>query len=393
MRVYGVESQWAGRAVRLRHNVARLPVPPAWRWLDIVAGLLLSPLLLISGRARTVIALLLGRLSIAGPRPRSLDCRRESGRVIGREVPGMFCLWWIRRRGNVDYGTEEEADLEFLERRSLASHVGVVARAAVATLYGSPDTSTAPVSNILGLNVDNLSLEEAAAAIASRPRNLNPLQVSFLNADCVNLAMRDAEYRDILCASGLRLGDGIGLKLAGKLLRSPIRQNVNGTDLFPVLCRHLEQADKSVYLLGGRPGVADAVAGWIGAHYSSLRVAGRRDGYFQAGQEADVIASINRSNADVLLVALGAPRQERWISRSLAELDVTAALGVGGLFDFYSGNISRAPRWLREIGMEWTWRLYQEPGRMWKRYLLGNAIFLARVLAARLHKGMQNTCC
>jgi exopolysaccharide biosynthesis WecB/TagA/CpsF family protein len=136
--------------------------------------------------------------------------------------------------------------------------------------------------------------------------------------------------------------------------------------------------------LGGQPGAAEGVRNWIAEHYPAVLTSGYRDGYFSAQQEPDVICDIAQSGADLLLVALGVPQQELWIAQHLSATGVRVARGVGGLFDFYAGPIPRAPQWLREMGLEWLYRLYQESGRMWRRSLLGNVVFLYRVLMERL---------
>ena len=129
--------------------------------------------------------------------------------------------------------------------------------------------------------------------------------------------------------------------------------------------------------------MAEAVARWAKRQYPTLVVAGFRSGYYAPGEEASVVAEIRRARADVLLVAMGAPRQERWLKRHLRHTGAVVGIGVGGLFDFYGGRIPRAPLWLREIGGEWTYRLLQEPRRMWRRYLVGNVAFLWRIVRER----------
>jgi N-acetylglucosaminyldiphosphoundecaprenol N-acetyl-beta-D-mannosaminyltransferase len=170
------------------------------------------------------------------------------------------------------------------------------------------------------------------------------------------------------------------VRLAGKLFNRNIRQNVNGTDLFPELCAAAEKMGLSFYLLGGRAGIAERVAEWMTARHPRLRVAGWRDGYFSSGELPSVLAGIRASRAEILLVAMGAPTQEKWLRQNLPDTGARLGIGVGGLFDFYSGRMPRAPIWMREIGMEWVYRFLQEPERMWRRYLVGNAVFLARVL-------------
>ena len=193
----------------------------------------------------------------------------------------------------------------------------------------------------------------------------------------------------MLAASGR--DTGFGMRIAGRLLNQPVRDNVNGTDLFPRLCAALSLHGRSVYLLGGRPGIAKAAADWAKTHYPLLRIAGAHDGYFGADQTGQVVADIRRSRADVLLVAMGVPVQEGWIDRNSASTGATVTIGVGGLFDYYSGRIPRAPAWMRRCGLEWTFRLIQEPGRLWRRYLVGNLVFLARIGRDRLANSTTNT--
>jgi N-acetylglucosaminyldiphosphoundecaprenol N-acetyl-beta-D-mannosaminyltransferase len=115
------------------------------------------------------------------------------------------------------------------------------------------------------------------------------------------------------------------------------------------------------------------------AKYPRLEIAGMHHGYFDSRHTSTIVNDINTSGAHILLVAMGAPRQDLWLAALREELRVPILMGVGGLFDFYSGNIRRAPMWMREIGLEWVWRLLQEPERMWRRYLIGNPLFLYRV--------------
>jgi N-acetylglucosaminyldiphosphoundecaprenol N-acetyl-beta-D-mannosaminyltransferase len=322
-----------------------------------------------------------GDVALVGPemrRDQALDLTRESNRRIASVQPGLVSTWWIRQRTNVAYTTQTEADLEYVDSKSAKTDVGIALRAALAAAYGGQGGHFERVPEILGLPMDNMTLMEAVNATLEPSETVR--QISFINVDCVNKSVTDHDYRRILRESNLRLADGIGLRIAGKILREEIRQNVNGTDMFPVLCDEMQKRGMKLFLLGGRPGVAEDVAKWIAKRLSADVVAGFRDGYFKRSDEPEIVERINQSGADVLLVAMGAPLQEKWIERNRASLRVRSALGVGGLFDFYSGRVSRAPQWLREIGFEWTWRLIQEPGRMWRRYLVGNVVFLARVM-------------
>lgn len=232
---------------------------------------------------------------------------------------------------------------------------------------------------IRGLRLLNLALDEAVAAIESAVLRRHPMRVAFVNADCINIAARDAAYREQLGDMDWVFVDGIGMRIAGQVLKQPVRDNVNGTDLFPLLCESLAGHRRSLYLLGGRPGVAEAAASWAKRRYPTLCIAGTADGYFDPHATDRVLSDIRHSGADVLLVAMGVPLQEAWISRHAETAGATVTIGVGGLFDYYSGRIPRAPAWMRGLGLEWVFRLMQEPGRLWRRYLVGNIVFLARI--------------
>jgi N-acetylglucosaminyldiphosphoundecaprenol N-acetyl-beta-D-mannosaminyltransferase len=244
-----------------------------------------------------------------------------------------------------------------------------------------------PQIRLFDIEIDNVTMEQAVAAIVDRLKGETAAQVSFVNADCVNIACRNREYLETLQQSDLVFADGIGVRVAGKVLGQPVRDNVNGTDMFPRLAAALQGSGNRVYLLGGREGVAEGVAGWLNENYPGVEVAGWRNGYFSADEEGQVIEDIRKSGADLVLVAFGAPRQEVWIRRNLSKLGAKVAVGVGGLFDFYCGRVPRAPHWIRQLGMEWCYRLYREPQRLWRRYLVGNFVFLARVARLRFARG------
>ncbi len=249
----------------------------------------------------------------------------------------------------------------------------------------APRPATAlPRIKLFDIEIDNVTLEQAVEAIVARLDGDEPTQVSFVNADCVNIACRSPEYLNALQQSELVFADGIGVRMAGNVLGQPVRDNVNGTDIFPRLAAALQGTGKRIYLLGGRPGVAEGVARWLAKNYPGVALAGWRHGYFSSEDEAKVIEDIRRSGADLVLVALGAPRQELWIRRFRSKLGAKVVIGVGGLLDFFSGRIPRAPRWIRRLGMEWCYRLCQEPQRLWRRYLVGNVVFLVRLAKLRL---------
>lgn len=329
-----------------------------------------------------------GDMAIVGPRPITpdeLELSANAGRRRHTDRPGCLCLWWIRRRANIDYGSEAESDAEYVDGFSFRTDLGIMARAMLAAIYGDRSTADDARVRILGIPVDNVSLDGAVDQIVEltelADRNH---RICFVNADCANIACRNPQYRDSLESADRVYADGIGMKMAGRFLKTGVRQNVNGTDLFPRLCERMGESGKRLFLLGAKPGVADRVGAWVEQHHPNVNLCGVQHGYFSESDLDDVLASIRDARPDVLLVAFGAPKQDLWIQRHLKSTGARVAIGVGGLFDFYSGDVSRAPLWMREIGMEWVWRFLQEPQRMWKRYFLGNGVFLFRVFCERL---------
>ena len=344
-----------------------------------------------SGVARSLPSLInvwRGEMSLIGPRsiaPGAVSAAERQAWKRFNTRPGLFCLWWLRSRTNIAYGTEMGADAEYVETQSFLGDLGIALRAIPATLYGEGVEVAPDRIDLLGMTINNLTMDEAVDEIVVRAQNLVSTQICFVNADCANIAWNNADYCEVLRKSDLVLADGIGMKLAGSLLNSNIRQNVNGTDMFPRLCSVLEKESLGMFLLGGRPGVAADVAQWIKSNYPGAEVSGHHHGYFSDEDLPAIVAAIRSSSARILLVAFGAPKQEQWIQAHLEATGPMVSLGVGGLFDFYSGRIPRAPAWVREVGMEWFFRFWQEPRRMGRRYLVGNLIFLGRVLRERFH--------
>jgi len=220
------------------------------------------------------------------------------------------------------------------------------------------------------------SRQDAVALLLDGARR----RVAFINADCVNIASRDAAYARDIDRMDLLLPDGSGLALAAKMLGKRFTDNLNGTDLFPVLCAEANRQAKSIFFLGGAPGIAERAAEAAILANPGLRVAGTAHGYLD--DEAATVAQVNESGADIVLVAMGAPKQEAFIARHATTLRASLCMGVGGLFDFVAGEKPRAPVAIRKVGMEWAWRLMIEPRRLARRYLVGNPVFLAR--AARM---------
>ncbi len=374
-------------AARLRGGGVRR-LPRLGRW-----GCVFGEYSFTSGPLRrlpAILNILSGDMSLIGPRAVSPDQMNAVDRAAWRRFdirPGLICLWWIRKRANIAYGSEFESDAEYMDTHSFWGDIAIGLRAIPAAFYGEGVALAPDRIRLMGIPVDNLTMDEAITEIMRCARSATQTQLCFVNADCVNIAYRDADYRELLTHAGFVLADGIGVKLAGRILNCNIRQNVNGTDLFPLLCGVMEKEGVGLFLLGGKPGVPDDVAKWIARSYPNLRVRGLRHGYFTEAETEAVTRQIRDSGAEILLVAFGVPKQEKWIREHLPATGVKIAMGVGGLFDFYSGRIERAPAWVREIGMEWFFRFVQEPRRMWRRYFVGNFVFLCRVLGRRFLTG------
>ena len=243
--------------------------------------------------------------------------------------------------------------------------------------------------HIRDIRLNNLSMEDVLNAIHAALVRRVPTRIAFVNADCVNIAAGNSIYQQDLLDMDWVFADGIGVRLAGQLLKQPVRDNVNGTDLFPLLCEQLAAEGRSLFLLGGAPGVAQATADWAMLQYPGLRVIGTQHGFWRPDELHLILEWLHWLQPDVLLVGLGAPRQERWIQENMSKIGSTVVMGVGGLFDYYSGRIPRAPMWMRRIGLEWVWRLVQEPRRLFRRYIVGNWVFMARVMAERVRQALK----
>ncbi|ATW05554.1 UDP-phosphate galactose phosphotransferase [Sphingorhabdus sp. YGSMI21] len=235
--------------------------------------------------------------------------------------------------------------------------------------------------SLFGLVLANGSLPAVAGKIVRAASQGDRNAIYFVNAHCINIARQDPKYATDLRSADILLPDGSGLRLAGKLAGSKPVDNLNGTDLFPHICEKAAQAGQSIYLLGGKPGIAAAAAKNMRNRYPGLCFAGTQQGYFDRGTDEQIIEQINRSGASILMVGMGVPAQEKWIARYRDRITVPVIMGVGGLFDYYSHSIPRAPALLRQSGLEWCWRLAMEPRRLAGRYLVGNLRFIGHAIA------------
>jgi N-acetylglucosaminyldiphosphoundecaprenol N-acetyl-beta-D-mannosaminyltransferase len=233
--------------------------------------------------------------------------------------------------------------------------------------------------------VDPLTVEELHAEVGRLARGGERGLVLNVNAHCLNLCYEDPELRDFLNSAEAVFCDGAGVMLAARILGRRIPARITYADWIWQLADFAAARGFSLYLLGARPGVAQEAARRLRERYPDLEIAGVRHGYFDrsAGSGA-VVEEIAAADPDILLVGLGMPLQERWLMENWQRLDVRVALTGGAVFDYVSGRLRRGPRLLRDNGFEWLARLLVEPRRLWRRYLIGNPLFLLRVLKQRL---------
>ena len=232
---------------------------------------------------------------------------------------------------------------------------------------------------ILGVSVRVWTRSEVVQQLDQHFQHKPHTVVAFANASCLNVAHIDPRVRSALGAAVV-LNDGIGLDIASKLLfGTQFPDNLNGTDFTPHYLQKTRHHFR-LYLLGGRPGVANRAAKVFAQMCPGHQVVGCRDGYFPRSEDALVARAISASGADVLLVAMGNPDQELWLQDNLAATGCRLGFAVGALFDFITGEAHRAPLWVRTARLEWAYRLAREPRRLWRRYVVGNPVFVLRVL-------------
>lgn len=236
---------------------------------------------------------------------------------------------------------------------------------------------------VLNTWVDVMSGQEVLGSLSSGARR-RPRHLCYVNAHSLNLAFRDDAYWAALSRADLVLNDGIGIELAARMRGREFPENLNGSDFTLRLLDLAAQRRWRVYLYGGQPGVAAAARRCLGEKIQGLEIVGVCDGYSDR-TDKEIAQEVRDTGADFLIVALGQPRQELWLDAHLGETGCHVGVGVGAFLDFVSGRVTRAPRWMNRLGVEWAFRLLVEPGRLWRRYLVGNPLFLWR--AWRLRAG------
>ena len=234
---------------------------------------------------------------------------------------------------------------------------------------------------LLGLRVNRVDMAGALRAIEAFIAGRQPRHVVTADASMVVLARENPELRSIIEAADRITPDGTGILWVSRLLKRPITSKVSGVDLVEELCRLSAGKGYRLFFLGAAPGVAEAAAGHLRAKYPGAQIVGTRHGFFQPEEEPEIVGQIASLCPDVLFVAFGIPKQEKFIARHEAALGVPVSVGIGGSFDVHSGHVRRAPKWMQNAGLEWAFRLSQNPKKISKVMTLPR--FVALALKAR----------
>jgi N-acetylglucosaminyldiphosphoundecaprenol N-acetyl-beta-D-mannosaminyltransferase len=243
---------------------------------------------------------------------------------------------------------------------------------------------------ICGTRIDNVTMVEAVERIGDLVRARKPSYAITPNVDHLVKLQQDADFRKIYSGASLVLADGVPLLWAAGFLGTPLKEKVSGSDLVPELCEASAKKGHKLFLLGGRPGAADKAKEVLERRYPSIRIVGTccpPVGFEKNQEESRKIDEAIRTAApDIVLVGLGAPKQEKWIHQNSQRLEIPVSIGVGVTFEFIANMVQRAPKWMQSVGLEWFWRLVMEPKRLWRRYLVDDPKFFVLVWKQKFSK-------
>ncbi len=222
------------------------------------------------------------------------------------------------------------------------------------------------------IDIDVLNQDETLTRCRDFINSSSNHLLFFVNAHCFNIAQKNTSYLKVLNTCDLLLNDGVGIKMGAKLAGIKLKENMNGTDFVPKLLEFASKFKQNVFFLGGKEGIALAAKQNTKLKLPDISIVGFRNGYFNFDADSEVITDILNKKTDILIVGMGVPRQELWLTKNKEKLTgVKISVAGGAVLDFISGNVSRAPLWMRKIGLEWLFRLIHEPMRLFKRYIIG----------------------
>ena len=362
-----------------------------------------------------------GDMSVVGPRPKSLGHSQKSSRLIaayGRRnnvKPGL--TGWAQIHALRSETLSEQAfqshvehDLYYVNQQNITLDLQILAhrcflpaapdrRRAIVDLASSTARQASrtqifekafgseahDVRNILGIDVDDLSFDDALSIGRICLTDTVSRTLFFVNAHTLNQVSTSQVYRRVIEQGHLVFGDGSGVKIAAAMQGIRLRANLNGTDFIPALLASFHEEAMSCYLLGGEQRTVEKASQEIQCLFPNWTVVGHHHGFLNQDTTAAVIADIQAARPDLLLVGMGNPLQEYWITENRDKLSVSLVVGVGALFSYISGDYRRAPQSMRKLGVEWLWVLVMQPHK-WRRYIFGNPAFLRRALMHTFQK-------
>ena len=238
-----------------------------------------------------------------------------------------------------------------------------------------------PIADILGIPIHRVSRQQLLQLLQERKEAGLTTWLITANAELIVRADDNTSLAQTLRKADLLVADGSGVVWAGRVLGSYLPERLPGVEIAEELIKWAADEGLSVYFFGAEPGVAEAAVKQLCSKYPGLPVAGYHHGYFAESEGREIVREIEQLKPDILLVALGAPRQELWIEQHISSLDVSIAIGVGGSFDIWAGRVKRAPGWMGDWGLEWLYRLATQPRRA--KRMLALPQFVYRVIKAR----------
>jgi len=251
-----------------------------------------------------------------------------------------------------------------------------------------PNLPRSEYSEILGIKVDKLTLPGLFEKVQKNSLMDGKTLVGYLNIHAFNQCYQYPFFRKFFSSASINICDGFGVKFAAKFLDQTNLNRQTPADWMPEFCGFCAENHLTMYFLGAAKGIADIAAKKLINKYPSLCIVGTHDGYFNKEQnnpENDlVLQEIQVVKPDILLVGFGMPLQEKWVMENWDSLTCKVIMPVGALFDYLSGNVKRAPRWMTDHGLEWLGRMLIEPKRLWKRYIIGNPVFYFHVIQQKL---------
>jgi len=239
----------------------------------------------------------------------------------------------------------------------------------------------------LNTEIDNLSMDETLHLVENTIDNNKQIHHVVVNAAKIVSMQKDLQLRQSVNESDLINADGQAVVWASKILKKPLKERVAGIDLMQKLTELAHNKNYKIFFLGAKEDIVKSVRDKYQKQYSEHIIAGYRNGYFKKEDEAKIANQISESGANILFVAISSPKKENFLYNNKKLLkNVNFIMGVGGSFDVVAGKVKRAPVWMQKSGLEWFYRLAQEPKRMWKRYLIGNAQFIYLVMKEKFSR-------